>query len=266
MDNTKAAALLRKIAICCIVLLVGFRVLVLQTAIDKDGLLPRGSIALPATVLLCAAVFAALWILSSKLNRLPGREALFSVQGAWLPLKLIAAGLLLAGSVMSLLELQQLSFRSAETLIPAVGAVSGMLMGWTSLCEPRGKGFFWIRLIPSLFTGAALVMRFRSWSHNPMVIYIVPVLFSWACCMVEMMLLSGFSLNVGHRRSAVLFGLGAGIFACMAVPDYFLTKQIPLPDAFLARMTLPDLLTILGLSLWCFVAALELMRRRAQKN
>ena len=154
MDNTKAAALLRKIAICCIVLLVGFRVLVLQTAIDKDGLLPRGSIALPATVLLCAAVFAALWILSSKLNRLPGREALFSVQGAWLPLKLIAAGLLLAGSVLSLLELQQLSFRSAETLIPAVGAVSGMLMGWTSLCEPRGKGFFWIRLIPSLFTGS----------------------------------------------------------------------------------------------------------------
>ena len=42
--------------------------------------------------------------------------------------------------------------------------------------------------------------------------------------------------------------------------------RIPLPDAFLARMTLPDLLTILGLSLWCFVAALELMRRRAQKN
>lgn len=266
MNNGKTAAWLRRIAVCCAVLLAGFRVLVLQTAIDKDGLLPRGSIALPATVLLCAAAFAALWILSAKLNRLPGREALFSVQGLWLPLKLIASGLLMAGSVLALLDLQQLSFKSAETLIPAAGVVSAMLMCWNSLSEPRGKGFFWVRLVPALFTGAALVMHFRSWSHNPMVIYIVPVLLSWACCMMDTMLLSGFPLNVGHRRSAILFGLGAGVFAFMALPDYFLTARIPLPDSFLARMTLSDLLTLLGLSGWCFTAALELIRHRAQTN
>ena len=42
----------------------------------------------------------------------------------------------------------------------------------------------------------------------------------------------------------------------MTVPDYFLSD----------RLTLPDLLTVLGVALWCVVAALELLRRRTQAN
>ncbi|MBO4419188.1 MAG: hypothetical protein J5789_05140 [Oscillospiraceae bacterium] len=258
MSYRKASARLRRTVVILTLLLTGLRVLILQTSFDKNGLLPFGSIALPVTVLVCAGFFGVLWFQSARLNRLPGRENAFSVQGLWLPVKLIAAGLLLAGCVLALTELEQFSLKSAELLIPVAGAVSALLLGWNSLRERRGESFFWVRLVPAIFTGAALVLRFRVWSHDPMVIHILPSLLAWTCCMVEMMLLSGFSLNVGHRRSAVLFGLAAGMFACMTVPDYLLGES--------GRVSLPDLLTLLGVALWCFIAALELLRDRTQRE
>ena len=257
MNYSKAAALLRWIALLCTVLLAALRVTVLKTAFDAEGLLPIGSYALPITVLACGLFFGLLWFLSTRLNRLPGREAFFSVQGIWLPLKLLAAALLLTGSLLTLRDLPEYGW-NGDTIIPAVGILSALLMVWNSLQERRGRAFFWVRLVPTLFTGAALVLRFRDWSHDPLVIHIVPVLLAWTCSMVEMMLLSGFSLNVGHRRSAVLFGLGAGMFTCMVLPDYFLTEP--------ARMTLPDLLTLLGVAFWCLIAALELLRHRTQRE
>ena len=246
--------MLRWISACFAVLLAALRVTILKTAFDDSGLLPIGSLALPVTVGVCACFFVILWLLSLKLNARPGRESAFSVQGIWLPLKLAAAGLLMAGSVLTLLNLEHLAVKDPETVIPCVGALSALLMVWNSMSERRGTGFFWARLIPTLFVGAALVLRYRVWNHDPLVIHLVPVLLAWTCCMVEMMLLAGFSLNVGHRRSAVLFGLSAGMFTCMTLPDFFLTDWIGLPD----------MLTLLGLALWGFVAALELLRERSQ--
>ncbi len=256
MKYRNVAGLLRWISICFAVLLAALRVTILKTAFDENGLLPFGSLALPVTVGASACFFVVIWLLSLKLNAHPGRESAFSVQGIWLPMKLLAAGLLMAGSVLTLLNLDRLAIDDPETIISGVGALSGLLMVWNSMSERRGPNFFWVRLIPTLFTGAALVIRFRAWSHDPMVIHIVPLLLTWTCCMVEMMLLSGFSLKVGHRRSSVLFGLSAGMFACMAIPDFILTQ----------RLALTDLLTILGLALWCVVAALELLRERTQSK
>ena len=207
-----------------------------------------------ATVLACACCFCLLWLFCVKLNRRPGREKAFSVQGIWFPLKLLAAGILLAGTVLLLRDLEQPSIQSVELWVDVLGIASALLLGWNALRENRGPGFFWARLIPTLFAGAALVLRYRVWNHDPLVIHLVPVLLAWTCCMVEMMLLAGFSLNVGHRRSAVLFGLSAGMFTCMTLPDFFLTDWIGLPD----------MLTLLGLALWGFVAALELLRERSQ--
>lgn len=255
MKNRKPVLLLRWLTPCFALLLAGLRVMILKTAFDSEGLLPRESHALLVTVLASACCFCVLWLFSAKLNRRPGRERAFSVQGIWLPLKLLASGLLLAGSVL-LLRSQQVSIKSVETWITCAGIASALLMVWSALRENRGTSFFWARLVPALYTGAALVVRYRIWNHNPLVIYVFPALLAWTCCMLEMMLLSGFSLNVGHRRSAILFGLSAGMFTCMTVPDFFLTD----------RLSLPDLLVLLGLALWGFVAALELLRERTQKK
>lgn len=255
MKASKAAGLLRWAAVCCALFLAALRAVILKTAFDENGLLPVGSAALPLTVAACACVFAGLWALSTRLNRLPGTEACFTREPVFLACRLCAAVLVFFGALTALLD------GGAELgRIGRLAAVSGfaaaLAMLWTALSRERGRTLFWLRLIPALFTGAALILRFRNWSHDPMTIHIAPLLLAWTCGMVEMMLLTGFPLGAGHRRSGVLFGLAAGVFTCMAVPDYILGWQTGLSD----------LLTLLGVSLWCAEAAFSLLRRQVQEE
>jgi hypothetical protein len=252
MEQKRYAAALRWAAPGSAAALALLRVTVLKTAFEENGLLPVGSKALLLTVIAAAAFFAGLWFLSTRLNRLPGTEACFSSKPGWLFLKLTAAGLVFLGAFFTLTGGQEAE--SAERTAALFGAAAAVLMAFTALKLERGVPFFWVRLVPALYTGASLILRFRSWSHDPLVIHLVPVLLAWTCCMVEMMLLTGFPLKAGHRRSGVLFGLAAGIFACMTIPDYVLGL----------RTNLPELLTLLGLSVWCAAAALELLREQVQ--
>lgn len=255
MKQSKAGRTLGCFALCAALLLAALRVLILKTAFDETGLLPQGSPALPITVLACALCFAGLALLSLRLNRLPGGEHCFTGRPLWLFWKLTGGILLFFGALLTLLD-----GRTAPDLAQRLSAWGGMLAGLLlvviALLPKRGAGCFWLRFLAALYTGAALVIRFRVWSHDPMVIHILPTLLAWTCCMVEMMLLSGFSLNAGHRRSAVLFGLAAGSFTCMTAPDYLLGL----------RTELPELLTLLGLALCCVTAACELLRNRVQSE
>ena len=80
MKYRKSLIALRWLAPCFALLLAGLRVMILKTAFDEAGLLPRGSWALLATVLACACCFCLLWLFCVKLNRRPGREKAFSVR------------------------------------------------------------------------------------------------------------------------------------------------------------------------------------------
>lgn len=255
MEHKKYARTLRRAALLGALLLAGFRVLTLKLALDENGLLPRGSLFLPLTILLSACVFGGLWMLSARLNPLPGREDCFSDGPVWMLLRLAAAAAVFFGALLALLN-GTAELDGLGKAILWVGMASGLAMAWTGAAPRRGAGCFWLRFLPAVYTVAALIQRFRTWSHDPLVIHFAPLLLAWACCMVEMMLLSGFSLGAGHRRSGVLFGLGVGVFACMALPDQFLGQ----------RAALPDLLTLLGLALWCAAAAFDLLRDRVQKE
>ena len=235
--------------------LVGLRIFHLKTAFDENGLLPPGSTALTLTVVASALVFFCLLGLTLRLNRLPGTEACFSDEKRWLPPKLAAAALLFAGTAMLLLD-QTAVMTLAQRLITLCGLAAALGMIGTAVASKRGAGLFWLRLLLALFTGAWLVLRFRSWSQDPMVIHTAPLLLAWVCAMMETMLLSGFSLNAGRRRSAVLFGLCAGCFACMTAVDNVLGQ----------RSELAELLILLGVALWCVTAALELLRPEVQNE
>lgn len=255
METNRIARTLRRVFPAAALLLAVLRTLTLKLALDENGLLPRGSLVLPLTVLLAALVFGGLWLLCLGLNRLPGREDCFTRRPLWQGLLATAGALVLLGGLLSLLD-GRTELLPAERAIHAGGVLSGLLLALIALRPERGRGFFWARLIPALYTGAALVLRFQDWSHDPLVIHIAPMVLAWTCCMVEMMLLTGFPLDAGHRRSGVLFGLAAGCFACMTLPDYL----------FGLRSGLPELLTLLGLSLWSLLAGLELLRRRPQSE
>lgn len=255
MEHTKAARTAGWAAVGCAVLLTVLRVTILKTAFDENGLLPVGSKAMIGTAAAMACCFAVLCLLSLRLNRLPGTEACFTRRPVFLGCRLIAAILVFFGALTVLLDGGDASEQTWR-LAAFSGIAAALAMLWTTLTAQGGKALFWLRLIAALYTAASLILRFRSWSHDPMTIHIAPLLLAWTCAMVEMMLLTGFPLKAGHRRSAVLFGLATGVFACMSIPDYL----------FGLHSGLPELLTLLGLALWCAVAAVELLRRPVQEE
>ena len=236
-------------AVCGAVL----RSVFLMTAFDGQWLLPRGSRVLLITVVFSLAMFGGLWFLSSRLNRLPGTEGCFTSEGRWLFGKLAAASLLFFGGGLSLLGMDPAA--EAVNRWAALGTMAAALsLAVTALARSRGTGLFWVRLVLPLMVGLNLVLRFRDWSHDPLVIHITPALLTYACALVESTLLTGFPLGAGHRRSAVLFGLAGACFACMGLPDY----------VFGLHKDLGALLTLLGPTLWGLTAALELLRESVQ--
>lgn len=255
MEHTKTARLLGWVAVLCAVILAVLRVVILKTAFDENGLLPVGSKALVVTVLAAACCFAALWLPATRLNRLPGTEACFPRSSVSLFLRLAAVILVFFGALMSLFDRTD-DGETAMRLASFSGMAAALAMLWTALSADRGRLLFWPRLVTALYVGAALIIRFRDWSHDPLIIHIAPLLLAWTCCMVEMMLLTGFPLRAGHRRSGALFGLAAGVFTCMSIPDYVLGL----------RSGLPDLLSLLGLALWCAEAAFALLRKPVQEE
>lgn len=253
MGQSQTAKLLRPLALGSALLLAAVRINHLRTAFDENGLLPPGSRALTVTVLLSAAVFLMLTLASLRLNRLPGTEDCFSGGAVWLFLRLAATVLLFCGCALPLLEAPAL-LEKAWRWTYLGGLLTALAMLWTALAVKRSPALFWFRLLLALFTGVSLVLRFREWSHDPMVIHIAPPLLAWVCCMMETMLLTGFPLKAGHRRSGVLFGLAAGVFACMTLVDYLLGQ----------KSGLSEVLILLGVALWCVTAALELLRPQVQ--
>lgn len=253
MKSSKTPRLLCWVAVLCAVVLAVLRAVILKTSFDESGLLPAGSPAQPLTVLAAACCFAVLCLLSLRLNRLPGTEACFSRSSVSLFLRLAAAILVFFGALMTILN----GTAAATHRVAAFsGLAAALSMLWTALSPSRGSSLFWLRLVTALYAAAALILRFRDWSHDPQIIHIVPLLLTWTCCMVETMLLTGFPLNAGHRRSAVLFGLAGAVFACMLLPDCLLGL----------RKDLPDLLTLLGLVLWGAEAAVSLLRKPVQEE
>ena len=253
MKHTRAAGALRWAAPICAAALTALRIVTLKTAFQENGLLPQGSPVLPLTVFFCVCVFAVLCLLSLRLNRLPGTERCFTQHPVSTGCKMAAAILVILGAALTRVNGQKVP-DLAQRLTAFAGIGAGFCMLFTAVTAERGPHFFWLRLLPALCTGALLILYFRVWSHDPLVIHITPLLLAWTCAMVEMMLLCGFPLEAGHRRSAVLFGLSTGVFACMSVPDYFLRLQD----------SLADLVLLLGVALWCADAGLELLRERVQ--
>lgn len=253
MEHQKYAKLLRTAAPLAALLLAALRVVIWKSAIDDSGLLPRDSKLLTVTVLTAACLFAGLWALCLRLNRLPGTEACFRGGPVLTALRLAGGALVLLGSLLSVLKPAP-DAGAVESAILLAGVVSGLLLCWLALAPKRGPRFVWARLLIALYTGAALILRFREWSHDPLVIHILPMLLAWTCCMVETTLLAGFSLGAGHRRSGVLFGLAAAVFTCMCLPDCLLSS----------RTGITALLPLLGLALCCAAAALDLLRDEVQ--
>ena len=230
------------------------RWIILTRSMNEEGLVRIGSPALAVLMAVSALGVGLLTCFCLRLNRLPGTEACFSGTRFLLPGSLAAAGLLLAGCLVSLAAPAE---RDAEPMRTAclIGVGVAVLLGCTPFVR-ADKSRFWLRLLPAAWSLGMMILRFRSWTQDPLIIRIAPTLMAFLCDMLCVMLLSGFPLGAGHRRSTVLFGLCAGIFTVMLIPDH-LTGLYG---------SAGDLLILLGFGLWSVVHALALLRPIVQEE
>ena len=230
------------------------RIVVLTRSMNAEGLVRIGSPALAVLMLYSLIGMGILTWFCLRLNRLPGTEACFTGTSFLLPGTLAAAALLLAGCFVSL-SVPAEARGEAMRLADLAGVGIAVLMGCTGFVR-ADKSRFWLRLLPAAWALAVMILRFRSWTQDPLIIHIAPTLMAFLCDLLCVMLLSGFPLGAGHRRSTVLFGLGAAIFTVMLIPDHLSGLY----------GSLGDLLTLLGLGLWSLLHALALLRPSVQEE
>ena len=227
---------------------------ILKNSLDVNGILFADSPALTWTVVFSLVGFLGLTLLCFRLSRLPGTEGCFLGSSISVLPAALAAVFLLAGCILRLTDAGD-SLDRAMRLTETGGIVSAAGMGVLAvLREKLGKHAFWIRLLLALYTCVSLILRFRVWSHDPMIIDIVPQLLAMICAMLSCVLLTAFPLGAGHRRSTVLFSLMAFLFTAMSLPDYLIA----------IKTGLADLLIYLGLALWCATHACLLLRKQVQ--
>ena len=167
----------------------GLRSLILKRSLDVNGILMAGSHALLWTVLFSLVGFAVLAALCFRLNRLPGTNACFSENSLGVIPALIAATLLFFGCLFRLLDEGEVS-EPAQKLCEILGIMAAAASALTALTRSRlGRTAFWTQLPLALYCGVSLVLRFRVWSHDPMIIDIAPQLLALVCMMLTSVLL-----------------------------------------------------------------------------
>lgn len=227
---------------------------ILKNSLDVNGILFADSPALIWTVVFSLVGFIGLTALCLRLSRLPGTEACFRGSEISVLPAALAAALLLAGCILRLTEAKASLDRAQRlTEIGGIVAAAGMAAA-VIFREKLGKFAFWVRLPLALYACVSLILRFRVWSHDPMIIDIVPQLLALICAMLGCVMLTAFPLGAGHRRSTVLFSLMIFLFTVMSLPDYLVAVKTGLADP----------LIFFGLALWCATHACLLLRARVQ--
>ena len=223
--------------------------LITLSNLDADGLLPLGSPLVPATVAVCLLGGLATVVLCLRLNRLPGREACFEGGAGWSCGEILAAVLLALSAVLQLRHAEELE--RPRLVLEYLGLAMSLALGALALLPRRSGGLrFWLRFLPALWACGGMILRFQSWSRDPLLFLLTPTFLAYLSSLAALMLLTGFPLKAGHRRSTAAFGLCAGVYTLMLLPDYLMGLC----------GSLAELLLLAGLGLWSLLHALRLLR------
>ena len=129
---------------------------------------------------------------------------------------------------------------SAWKLSPvvALGCV-GTAVCWVILALRRQQGaqpHALLFMIPALFTAVELIIKFRDWSRDPLLLDYCFELFAAIFIMFATYHLGGFSLGRAHLRRSVFYCMGGIMFSAVAVAGSSLLTAMPLVGAMLWLM------------------------------
>lgn len=224
----------------------GLRLLILHNSVMLDRRILASRSALLWTLIFSLAGLVLLYVLGLGFRKTPAVDTVFCRNGLWTIPALLGAALLFAGNLPPLLALLRgegigsigkLRLLAALFGLTAAPLMAAVLLGRRVL----GKNAFWLQLPLILFAGVNMICHFRTWSHDPIILDIAPLALSAVCFLLGVVLIAGFSVLVGRRRSTAVWCSMAVIFTAMSLPDYL---QGAKNDVFV-------LLSWLGLALWC---------------
>lgn len=177
----------------------------LQTAFDAIGVIPGSGRAFTWITILVVIVFAVYAFF------LRGRKKYTAVSSRWMPLlavSCVAAVLLVLSSVLRLGSLAQKS----NILIAVGGLVTAACWIGTALSRYQAKRAHGaLLLLPAVFYVVDLVLQFRLWTRDPVILDYCYDLLALICTMCALFHLGGYSFDKGSRRITTFFTM-CGVF------------------------------------------------------
>lgn len=183
----------------------------LKTAFDAIGVIPGAGRTFSWITVAVVVLFAVYtWFLRS-------RKKYAAISSRWMPLFVVscaAAALLLLGSILQL----GAPVQKSALVIAAGGIVTAVCWVMTALSRYQAKAAHGaLFLLPAVFYVVDLVLRFRLWTRDPVILDYCYDLLALICTMCALFHLGGFCFDQGRRRSAVFFTMGGVFFNVVAM-------------------------------------------------
>lgn len=125
---------------------------------------------------------------------------------------MILAGVLLAAGNMPVLS---------GAMVMKLAAVLGIFSGACFVITPFRKEYkpavLW--LLPIVYFILRLILNFKAWSTDPIILDYCFRLFAMICTMLGTFLAGGFAFGEGRRRLSLFFTLGGVFFCIVALAD-----------------------------------------------
>lgn len=211
----------------------------LTAAVDAAGV----PISHPSNYMLAAAALAALlvfWLCSRPLSRSDaGHEAIACASGGCV-LLMAAGALMLVGSALELLERLYAGIATPSPAIMCLlGAISSLCCLVFASARRQGKpGHPLFSLFPVLYLILKLIIHFKSWSVDPIILDYCVALFALIFTLLAFHRTAGFALGEGRPHTALFFSMAAVFFCAGAMVDGLMDRSAA------------ALVTYLGFLLW----------------
>lgn len=206
------------------VLAAVLRTVQLQIVFDADGLPETGH---PLTLVLsifCAVATAAIGIFSL---RLPARKTGVLKPDMASGILASAGGILLlfscileaADSLLSLHGSGRQLLTALTFLLCVLGMLSGLLIFAAAMQRQKGrKPSIALYIVPFLYIMLRLVLYFKSWSSDPIILDYCFGLFALLCIMGGSYRIGGYCFDQGKRRLSTFWAMTGVLFCAAAIP------------------------------------------------
>jgi hypothetical protein len=220
----------------------------LKTAIDSEGLFVAGH---PSTYVLVALSLISVLLLGILSIRSPGRSGEALVLYSRSPVSSVAAFLLLLGVILEFVEALVSGPGLSAPILCLLGIVSGICLLVVAAGRKRGRCFHpCLELLPVLYLLIKLILNFKSWSTDPIILDYCFLLFALIFSLLGFYHSAGFCFDQGKPRKALFYASAGIYFSLMAAVDGILDGSIATFAIYLSLL----------LWLWPIVSCLLLPR------